>query len=41
MAGTCEYGDEPSGPKMLGISWLAAEAVSFSKRTLFHGVRRK
>jgi len=25
-------------PKMWGIPWLAAEPVSFSRRTLFHGV---
>ena len=25
-------------PKMWGISWLAAEPVSFSRRTLLHGV---
>ena len=27
-------------PKMRGISWLAAESVSFSRRTLLHGVSR-
>ena len=27
-------------PKMRGISWLAAEPVSFSRRTLFHGVSK-
>ena len=27
-------------PKMQGISWLAAEPVGFSRRTLFHGVRK-
>ena len=27
-------------PKMLGISWLAAEPVSFSRRTLLHGVSK-
>ena len=26
--------------KMRGISWLAAEPVSFSRRTLLHGVRK-
>ena len=40
MAGTCEYGDEPSGSKMPGISSLAAEPVSFSRRTLLHGVSK-
>jgi len=25
-------------PKMRGISWLGAEPVSFSRRTLLHGV---
>jgi len=25
-------------PKMRGISWLSAEPVSFSRRTLLHGV---
>ena len=28
-------------PKMRGISWLAAEPVSFSRRTLFHGVSNR
>ena len=27
-------------PKMRGISWLAAETVSFSRRTLLHGVSK-
>ena len=27
-------------PKMRGISWLAAEPVSFSTRTLLHGVSK-
>ena len=27
-------------PKMLGISWLAAEPVSFSRRTLLYGVSK-
>jgi hypothetical protein len=27
-------------PKMGGISWLAAEPVSFSRRTLLHGVSK-
>ena len=27
-------------PKMRGISLLAAEPVSFSRRTLFHGVSK-
>jgi len=27
-------------PKMLGISWLAAEPVSFSRRTLLHEVSK-
>ena len=27
-------------PKMWGISWLAAELVSFSRRTLLHGVSK-
>jgi len=27
-------------PKMRGISWLAAESVSFSRRTLLHGVSK-
>jgi hypothetical protein len=27
-------------PKMRGFSWLAAEPVSFSRRTLLHGVRK-
>jgi hypothetical protein len=28
------------GPKMRGISWIAAEPVSFSIRTLLHGVSK-
>jgi len=28
-------------PKMWGISWLAAEPVSFSRRTLLHGVSKE
>ena len=27
-------------PKMRGVSWLAAEPVSFSRRTLLHGVSK-
>ena len=27
-------------PKMLGISWLAAEPVSFSRRAVLHGVSK-
>ena len=27
-------------PKMRGISWLAAEPVSFSGRTLLHGLSK-
>ena len=27
-------------PKMRGISWLAAEPVTFSRRTLLHGVNK-
>ena len=27
-------------PKMQGISWLAAEPVGFSRRTLLHGVSK-
>ena len=27
-------------PKMQGITWLAAEPVSFSRRTLLHGVSK-
>ena len=27
-------------PKMRGISWLATEPVSFSRRTLLHGVSK-
>jgi hypothetical protein len=27
-------------PKMWGISWLAAEPVSFPRRTLLHGVSK-
>ena len=27
-------------PKMRGISWLAAEPVSFSRMTLLHGVSK-
>jgi len=28
-------------PKMRGISWLSAEPVSFSRRTLLHGVSKQ
>ena len=27
-------------PKMRGISWLAAEPISFSRRALVHGVSK-
>ena len=41
MAGTCEYGDEPSGSKNWGgISCLAADPVCFSRRTLLHGISK-
>jgi hypothetical protein len=40
VAGTCEYGEGTSGSKMRGISWLDAEPVSFSRRTLLHGVSK-
>jgi hypothetical protein len=34
------YGEEPSGSKNAGISWLAAEPGSFSRGTLLHGVSK-
>ena len=37
--GTCEYGEEPSGSKNAG-NFLTAEPVSFSRRTLLHGVSK-
>ena len=36
MAGICEYGEEPSGSIKCGE--FLAEPVSFSRRTLLHGV---
>jgi len=30
----------PRVPKMRGISWLASKPVSFSRRTLLHGVSK-
>jgi len=38
MAGTCEYGDEPSGSIKCGE--YLAEPVSFSRRALPHGVSK-
>ena len=40
MADTCEYGEKTLGSKNGGISWLAAEPVSFSRRTVLHGVSK-
>ena len=40
MADTFEYGDEPSDSKNAGISRLAAEPVSFSRKTGLHGVSK-
>ena len=42
MAGTCEYGNELSGSIKCGeFLELAAEPVSFSRRTLRHGVSKQ
>ena len=41
MAGACEYGNELSGSLNGGISCLATKPVSFSRRTLLHGVSKK
>ena len=40
MAGACEYGNELSGSIKCGDSSLAAKPVSFSRRTLLHGVSK-
>jgi hypothetical protein len=40
VADTCEYGNELSGFINAGISCLAANPVSFSRRTLLHGVSK-
>ena len=41
MAGTCEYSNEPSGYIKFGeFLDLAADSVSFSRRTLLHGVSK-
>jgi hypothetical protein len=41
MAGCCEHGNEPSGSIRGGDNFLLAEhSISFSRRTLLHGVRR-
>ena len=39
MGGACGYGEEPSGSKNAG-NFLTAEPVSFSGRTLLHGVSK-
>ena len=41
MAGTCEYGDEPSGSIKCGEFLTSCEPVSFSRRTLLYGVSKK
>ena len=40
MAGTSEYGEEPSCSKNAGNFLSSAEPVSFSRRTLLHGVSK-
>ena len=39
MAGTCECGNEPSGSINAG-NLTSCKLVSFSRRTLFHGVSK-
>jgi hypothetical protein len=38
MVGTCECGNEPSGSTKYGVFLTSCTPVSFSRRTLFHGV---
>ena len=38
VAGTCEYGDVLWVPKISGNFMLAAESVTFSRRTLLQAV---
>ena len=40
MAGTCEYGDESSGSKNAWNFLTSCRTVSFSRRTLLHGVSK-
>jgi len=40
VAGTCEYGDEPSGSKNAGNFLTSSKPDSFSRRTLLHGVSK-
>ena len=40
MAGTCEYGDELSGSINAGNFLTSCKSVSFSRRTLLHGVSK-
>jgi len=39
VAGTCEYGDEPSGSKNAGN--FLTRCRSFSRRTVLHGVSKQ
>jgi len=38
VAGTCEYGNEPSGSKEAGNFLTNCRTSCFSRRTLLHGV---
>jgi hypothetical protein len=40
VAGTCEYGNEPSGSINCGNFLTSCKLVSFSIRTLLHGVNK-
>ena len=41
MMGTCECGNEPSGSTNSGNFLTSCKPVSFSRRTLLHGVSKK
>ena len=38
MAGTCEFGNEPSGSIKVENFLTSCKPVSFSRRTVLHGV---
>jgi hypothetical protein len=39
--GTCEYGNEPPGSIKCGELLPSREPVSFSRRTLLHGISKQ
>ena len=41
MAGTCEYGNEPSGFTKCGEILTSSDPVSFSRRSVLHGLNNK